>query len=246
MPLARAGAPIDSARLVLVILHGMGGDQARMVMLAERIAPADVAILAPSSPEGHWWPQRFREVVPARERHLAASLAIVEDAVREALDRGVAPQEIVIAGFSQGACLALEHAARAGRPYRAVVAMTGALLGTVGAEGALRQDTAPVRYHEDLSGIPFFITTHSDDRQVPAAFVESSATILRAHGADVTVEIVPGARHEFSRNDHRNLAAALAADGVAPAALEVSAEPAPPVAPQRRQRAQDRPGRRAR
>lgn len=231
-PLIFAGDSLDGARLALVILHGMSGDPVRMVKLAERLAPPDVAILAPSSPFGPWWPKRFLEPVPAKERHLTTALAAVENAVREALDLAIEPSEIVIAGFSQGACLALEHAARAGRPYRAVVAMTGALPGTVGKDGTLREGLAPARYSEDLTGVRFALTTHEDDPQIPAPFVQASAEILRARGALVETYIAPGNTHELTRRDHEHLMEALSEENdvepqEAPAAAAPPEEPEP-------------------
>jgi predicted esterase len=60
-----------------------------------------------------------------------ASLSALLDSVEAS---GVVPANIVLAGFSQGACMTAELLARRGHRYRAAIIWTGGLLGAPGTE----------------------------------------------------------------------------------------------------------------
>jgi len=189
-----------------VLLHGKGGDAARMVRLGTRVAAGDVAIIAPAADEGAWWPRPFAAALAPDDPDLAGALDIVEAAVSEALGAGLPPENILVGGFSQGACLALEHAARAGRHYRAIVAMSGAFLAT-----APRDDLDPADRRsgpaltgagsEAFAGLTVAVSCHAADPHIPLRSVEATAAWLQGLGADVALSIVPGARHGILRQD---------------------------------------------
>ena len=118
---ACGGAPLARARLAVVMLHGRGGSARDMLGLAEHFAiPDDVAYLAP---------------LAANEPGLSSSLGAVARLMEQLEGEGFGPERTVALGFSQGACLALEYAARAGRPLRAVVGLSGGLIGTGEVDG---------------------------------------------------------------------------------------------------------------
>ncbi|MEM6457579.1 MAG: hypothetical protein AAF772_21000, partial [Acidobacteriota bacterium] len=83
----------------------------------------------PQADAGTWYPQRFIAPRAANEPFLSGALAAVDRAVGSLVDGGLARERIVLAGFSQGACLALEYAARHAGHYGAVLAFTGGLIG---------------------------------------------------------------------------------------------------------------------
>ncbi len=86
----------------------------------------------------------------------------------------------MLAGFSQGACLVLEFAARFPRRYGAVIAFTGGLTGPPG----MRPELAG-----SLAGTPVFLGAGDPDPHVPRWRVEETAEILGSLGADVTLSI---------------------------------------------------------
>ncbi|MEM0909224.1 MAG: hypothetical protein AAGJ94_17810 [Pseudomonadota bacterium] len=229
-PLLCAGAAAGEARCALIMLHGRRGAQERLLSVAQRVAPPDVAIYVPSPPEVAWWPQPARIHVPAEDPHLAASLAYLDTIVQSAVDAGIPTTRIVIAGLSQGACLALEYAALGRQQYRAVFALSGALLGTMARKAPvvatagkpltrrqaakLRQQPAVIkpaktRYNAGLFGQTIRISVHSQDPHIPVPSVEESSALLAALGADVTVEIEPGRGHGLIQTDIARLRDAL-------------------------------------
>ena len=97
-------------------------------------------------------------------------------------------------GFSQGACLALEYAARNSRRWGGVVGLSGSL---IGAEKEPRVDRA------NLAGTPVFLGCSDVDFHIPLTRVEKSRDILEALGGDVTFRIYPGMGHTINRDEIR-------------------------------------------
>ena len=215
---ARGGAPPHRARLAVVMMHGRGGSPEDMLGLAEHLALPDLAFLAPEAAGRSWWPESFLAPLAANEPGLSSALGAMERVVADLLDDGFGPERIAVLGFSQGACLALEHAACAGRPYRAVAALSGALVGTAEAGGPPRADVyghAPKRfdYAGRLDGVPVLLGCHERDPHIPLARVQESAAVLERLGAEVTTQVHPGAGHGVVADELAWLRGALNAPG---------------------------------
>lgn len=193
------GDPLTAESRVIIALHGVGGNEDRLGWFAERAAGGipDVTVLAPDSAYRNWWPGRLTGMSPDHA-DLLESLDAVEAVVRYVLDAGVPPGRIVMMGFSQGACLALEHAMRAGRHYRAVVSMSGILLGVIDDGPA---DAWGYGRASHIAGMRFKLSVHEDDAKVPLVYVERTRDVLEANGADVRLRVEPGRRHGLMRAD---------------------------------------------
>src|SRR5215213_10213402 len=111
---AQAGAPLARARLAVVMAHGRGGSPEDMLELAESLALPDVAYLAPAAAGHSWWPASFLAPIAANEPGLSSGLGVLGGLAERLEESGFGPDRIVVMGFSQGACLALEYAARSG------------------------------------------------------------------------------------------------------------------------------------
>jgi predicted esterase len=121
----------------------------------------------------------------------------------------VPPERVVVAGFSQGACLALEFAARNPRRYGGVAGLTGGLIGPPG---------TPRDYPGSLAGTPVFLGAGDPDPHVPWARVEESAEALRRLGAVVTLRRYPGLPHTVDDDEIEALRALV--DGALAAGAE--------------------------
>jgi phospholipase/carboxylesterase len=105
--------------------------------------------------------------------------------VQEAVAAGIPTERIGLIGFSQGACLALEHTARAGKRYGFTAGLSGALIGPL--------DTP--RPNRDLLGTPILLGCAESDAHIPIEHVEHTASILTAMNAEVTKQIYAGGAH---------------------------------------------------
>src|SRR5262245_34755251 len=105
------------AKLAGVLLHGRDRTKKEMTELAAELDLEGVRWLGPSAPAGKWYPARFYDERSVNEPHLSDAINHCDRVMDEATEDGrLQPDQIVVAGFSQGACLALEYALR--RPGR--------------------------------------------------------------------------------------------------------------------------------
>jgi predicted esterase len=181
----RFGRPIAEAKGALILIHGRGSSPDDIAGLAGAIDADGFACLAPAAKNGSCYPQRFLAPLSQNEPWLSSALKTIEDLVRETIAAGVAPERIGLIGFSQGACLVLEHAVRAGRHYGLVAGLSGALIGPL--------DTT--RSPRDLNSLPVLLGCAEEDAHIPLVFVERSADVLTEMNAAVTKQIFPGAAH---------------------------------------------------
>ncbi|HEY0943664.1 MAG TPA: dienelactone hydrolase family protein [Opitutaceae bacterium] len=179
------GAPLPKARGAVILIHGRGSSAADVAGLTETLDGPDIAYLAPSAKGGAWYPQRFFVPLADNEPWLSHALATVETLVADITAAGVPAERIGLVGFSQGACLALEHTARAGRRYGFTAALSGALIGPLATERAAH----------DLGRTPVLLGCAEHDAHIPLEFVERSAEVLRGMKADVTKQIYRGNAH---------------------------------------------------
>jgi predicted esterase len=127
---------------------------------------------------------------------------VIDSLASEARAAGVAPERIGLLGFSQGACLALEFAARHPLRYGFVAGLSGALIGPLGAP----------RRPGDLRGTPVLLACAERDPHIPLEYVTQSAETLSGLGADVTKLIFPGGSHSVFPEEIEWLARRLPRD----------------------------------
>ncbi|MBJ3775592.1 alpha/beta hydrolase [Acuticoccus mangrovi] len=210
-----AGAPAADARLGVVMAHGRGSDPFDMLALANHLGARDVAYLALEAGGRSWWPQSFLAPMAANAAGVAGALAAMDRAVGQLLAAGLDETRIAVLGFSQGACLALEFAARRGRPLAFAAGLSGALVGTADAPG----DPDPelygfpdkrFDYPGGLGGMPVYLACHERDPHIPLKRVRTSAAVFEALGAEVTLDVIPGAGHTVVAKEVAALRALLA------------------------------------
>ena len=197
---AEAGAPLARARLAIVMAHGRGGSPEDMLGLADALALPDLACFAPAAAGGSWWPASFLAPLSANEPGLSSALAVLDGIVGRLKTDGFASDRVVMLGFSQGACLALEYAARSGRAFHAVFGLSGGLVGTgeeAGPPSEALHGHTPKRfaYPGQRPGNTVFLGCHERDPHIPLARVQESAAVFQGFGAHVQTQILAGAGH---------------------------------------------------
>ena len=194
-PTLHAGAPLAQASLAVVLLHGRGASAADILSLAAAFDLPTAAFLAPQAAGHTWYPQSFLAPRAANEPFLASALARIHTLVRSVEQAGLATRRIVLAGFSQGACLATEFVATHPARFAGLIAFTGGLIGPPGSIHVPTEASAP------LAGMPTLLAGGDPDPHVPWARVKESATVLRSLGAAVTTHRYPGRPHTISADE---------------------------------------------
>ena len=181
-----AGAPIGAARAAMLMVHGRGASARSILELAGAFDALDVAYIAPEAQSGSWYPYSFMSPISRNEPHLSNALQTLSGVVEDLEREGMPTERIVLLGFSQGACLALEFAARNARRFGGVIALSGGLIGPEG---------TPRNYPGSLQGTPVFLGCSDVDSHIPLARVHESTDVLSKLGGDVTEKIYPGMGH---------------------------------------------------
>lgn len=201
-PVLMRGAPLDQARLAMILLHGRGAGAEDILALAAGLPQLGVAFFAPQAAGNTWYPHRFIAPVAMNEPHLSSALEAVAALMDKIVARGLPHERLMLLGFSQGACLALEFAARHPRRYGGVFGLSGALI-----EGGDR----PRDYAGDLADTPVFLGCSEADVHIPVERVHRSAEVFRALGAAVTERIYPGASHAVNEDEIAFIESAMTA-----------------------------------
>ena len=191
-PVLHTGAPLESARGVVVMIHGRGASAESILSLFPELSVDGLAAVAPQAAGGTWYPQSFLAPLAMNQPYLDSALGTIETVVADLLAHGIPSERIAILGFSQGACLATEFAARHPRRYGAVMGLTGGLIGP---------DGTPREYAGSLSGTPVFLGTSDPDPHVPFARVEETRDVLRRMGATAELRRYAGMPHTINEDE---------------------------------------------
>jgi len=100
--------------------------------------------------------------------------------------------KVILLGFSQGACLALEFAARHAQSYGGIVGLSGGLFGP---------PDMPRDYPGSFDGSPIFIGCSDIDPHIPKERVEESAAVFERMHATVTMRLYPGMGHTINMDE---------------------------------------------
>jgi len=191
-PVLRHGPAPADARLSAILVHGRGASAEDILSLAEELNLADVAWLAPQAAGSTWYPYPFLAPIAQNEPGITSGLNKIGSIIETLQREGVAPNRIALLGFSQGACLSLEFAARDAQRFAAVVGLSGGLIGPPG---------TPRDYGGSMDGTPVFLGCSDIDPHIPLARVHESAEIFRRLSAVVDERIYPGMGHLVNRDE---------------------------------------------
>lgn len=177
-----------------VLLHGRGKTPEEKIDLAARFGSIEGIrwVVPEAETPGSWYPGRFFDPRELNEPYLSEAVERCHEAVLEAGEYGrLAPQRLVIVGFSQGASLALEYALRHPGCVGSMIVLTGGLMGVPGSDW---KTIAP----RSLSGLRMLLTGSDVDDWIPEASTHEAANLLRELGADVQLRIYKGRPHIVS------------------------------------------------
>lgn len=182
----KKGLPLNEAKRAIILIHGRGATADSILSLSSYLNLTDYAILAPQGNGNSWYPFGFMASDEGNKISLERSLKVIEDLYKEILTGGISAEEVYLAGFSQGACLSLEFAARHATRFGGVVAFTGGLIG---------EKLQPEKYSGDFQGTPIFIGSSNRDFHVPASRIKDSAALLQGMGAELTLKLYDDPDH---------------------------------------------------
>jgi len=189
--IVQGGDPLASARAAMILLHGRGASAEDIMTIAAEIQRNGWAYLAPQAAGSAWYPNPFTAPLERNEPYLSAALDMLSNLVQR-VEATVPAQRVVLLGFSQGACLTLEWAARHARRYGAVVGLSGGLIGP---------DGTPRDYPGSFDGTPAFLGCSDVDPYIGKERVIETSEVFQRMGARATLRLYPGLAHTVSAEE---------------------------------------------
>ncbi|MCP1383563.1 alpha/beta hydrolase [Runella salmonicolor] len=187
-----AGQPLAQAKRVLIMTHGRGASAQSILSLAAELNVENTALVAPQATGNTWYPYSFLAPENQNEPGLSAGLQVLSQLVEDIKRQGFDSRQIYLLGFSQGACLTAEFAARNAQPLGGVFILSGGVIG---------DSIKTERYSGDFEGTPIFLGCSDVDSHVPLHRVQDSTEVFKNLGANVTERIYPNAPHSVFQDE---------------------------------------------
>lgn len=186
------GTPLETASSAMIIVHGRGNTAESILELARAFPHPTMAYLAPQAANYTWYPLSFLAPIAQNEPGISSGIRVLADLVHQVEEVGIPAERIILAGFSQGACLAAEFMARHARRYGGLLLFSGGLIGPLG---------LPRDYPGSLDGTPIFIGCSDVDFHIPLERVHETAEVFSQLGGQVTKKIYPGMGHTIIQDE---------------------------------------------
>jgi len=196
-----AGSPLGQATAAMILVHGRGATAEDILSLGRELGRPDLAYLAPQAEGYSWYPYSFLAPMERNEPGLSNGLALLDHLVERLGAEGIPPERTVLLGFSQGACLSLEYAARNARRFGGVAGLSGGLIGP---------PETPRDYPGSFDGTPVFLGCSDRDPHIPLQRVKESTEVLTRMGAQVTERIYPAMGHTVNEDELEQVRSLLA------------------------------------
>lgn len=187
----QAGEPLERARAAMILVHGRGASAADIMTIGAEMMFPGVAYFAPQAAGSAWYPNPFTAPLETNEPYLSSALEVLSSLLAK-VEATVPASKVVLLGFSQGACLTLEFAARHAQRYGGVVGLSGGLIGP---------DGTPRDYPGDFQRTPVFLGCSDVDPYISKARVIEAGQVFERMGADVIVRLYPGMAHTVNEEE---------------------------------------------
>lgn len=186
-----AGESLERARAAMILVHGRGASAADIMTVAAEVMYPGVAYLAPQAAGSAWYPYPFTAPLESNEPYLSSALEVLSSLL-DKVRISVPYEKVVLLGFSQGACLTAEFAARNARRYGGVVGLSGGLIGP---------DGTPRDYPGAFDGTPAFLGCSDVDPHIRKDRVIEAAEVFEHMGAQVTMRLYPNMAHTVNADE---------------------------------------------
>lgn len=211
-PIEIETAPQPTA--AVIIMHGLGADATDFVPFVQELhldAVGPVRFIFPYAPvipvtiNGGYRMPAWYDILGADlvrredEGGLRASLQLVHGLIDEQIARGIAPERIIVGGFSQGCAMALLAGVRYGQRLGGIVGLSGYL--------PLAETTAAER-HPASQSTPIFLAAGEYDGIVRIERAQASRQVLEGLGYAVAWHSYP-MEHSVCREEVGDLDAWL-------------------------------------
>lgn len=189
---AEHGASLSHAKAAMVMIHGRGATAQSMFPLADEFAQPDFHYRAPQAHNHSWYPHTFLAPKEQNQPGISSGIQVLHDVLKGIMAGGIPSEKIMLLGFSQGACLTTEFAARHPQRLGGVVAFSGGLIGP---------DIDESNYTGSMEQTPVFLGCSDVDPHIPKERVDKTEEIFGKLNANVTKRIYEGMGHTINEDE---------------------------------------------
>ena len=186
------GSDIESATIAMIFTHGRGASAQSMMMFADEFKDENIHYRAIQAKRHTWYPRSFMAPKKMNQPGIKSGLQAIHDQISEINDAGIPTKKIILLGFSQGACLTTEFAARHPQRFGGIVGFSGGLIG---------EEVNPKNYQGSLEQSPVFLGCSDRDPHIPQERVELTEQVFEKLGANVTKKIYVGMGHTVNNDE---------------------------------------------
>jgi len=191
-PVSKAGPAADKAAAAVILVHGRGASADSMLLFADEFDRSNIHYRAIQADRHTWYPNSFLAPREQNQPGISSGLQAIYDELKTLNESGIATKKIMLLGFSQGACLSSEFAARHPQRFGGLAILSGGLIGP---------EVSLDNYSGSFEGTPVFMGCSDYDPHIPQERVHDTAEILEALGADVTKKIYPKMGHTVNEDE---------------------------------------------
>lgn len=195
------GAAVQRARAAMIMIHGRGATATGILQLAGELGQTDFHYVAPQAPGGAWYPNSFLAPREQNQPGIDSGLQLLTNLVQSLQQEGIENENILLLGFSQGACLVSDFAARFPQTLGGIILLSGGLIGP---------HIDPDDYSGNLAQMPVFMGCSDRDPFVPSIRVEETATAFQKLGAAVDKRIYTGMGHTINEDEVKAISTMMA------------------------------------
>lgn len=177
----------------LMLVHGRGTSAESIISLTKKLTlPGGYIVVAPQANENIWYPERFIVPITQNQPHLDSALnqlSVVLKYLKET--HGIRIGQVILAGFSQGACVVAEFIKRNPGHYKGVAIFSGGLIGD---DGEVLQ-----KIDGDLMQTSIYLGCDLEDFHIPKNRFEQSAEIFTKMNAQVELKLYSDLGHTIHK-----------------------------------------------
>lgn len=191
-PIATQGPSPEKAKLAIILVHGRGASAEGMLLFADEFSGNNIHYRALQASGHTWYPQSFLAPKEQNQPGINSGLQAIFDQIHFLNEAGIPTGKIILLGFSQGACLISEFAARHPQRYGGVAAFSGGLIGS---------EINPAEYQGALEETPVFLGCSDRDPHIPQERVDETEQIFQQLGGSVNKKIYKGMGHTVNQDE---------------------------------------------
>ncbi|MBX3006458.1 MAG: alpha/beta fold hydrolase [Melioribacteraceae bacterium] len=191
-PFVYSGTTLEHAKAVMIMIHGRGSTAQNILSLVDELNVDGIVYIAPQASDYSWYPYSFLSPVKMNEPGRSSGLSVIDSIANQLSEYGFTSDKIFLLGFSQGACLSLEYAARFPKKVAAVFGLSGGLIG---------DRSELINYYGDLQGTEIFLGCSDIDPHIPLQRINETEQIFLSLNAKVEKRIYNGMGHTVNNDE---------------------------------------------